>query len=455
MTFNPLLALAEVAASWGTRTLGAEVAWATRRATLDWFATTLPGCRETPAVLLARALSPGRGSGDAQCYVTGASGTARWAALLNGTASHAVEFDDIFKDGGYHPGSPTIAAALALAQEQGASLERFQRAVIAGYEVGCRVSLAIQPSHYTYWHTTATVGTIGAATAAAVILGAEALEIAHAVALATSFAAGHQGNLRGTGMAKAMHPGHAAEAGILAALAAHQGMTGSLDSLHGPTGYAAATSASSGDWNAALAGLGQWTPITRMTVKNHGCCGHIFPALDGLTLLIGDLGLTSERIAALHVEGYGATKNLCDRPDPQSASDARFSLQYCLAARLLLGAVRLEAFRAEVLGRADIRAVMGRITLSEAPDLAAAYPQRRMARLTLRLDDGREVALFQRTRKGDPEDPLSDAELIGKFEELASDVLLPEGVEALKTCCLQGDRLPGAIPPEVWRPARP
>jgi 2-methylcitrate dehydratase PrpD len=251
-----------------------------------------------------------------------------------------------------------------------------------------------------------------------------------------------------------LFPGPAAEAGLLAALAGSQGMTGSLESLHGAVGYAAATSASSGNWGAALDGLGDWTPITRMTVKNHGCCGHIFPALDGLTVLIRDLALTPESISAIHVDGYGATKSMCDRPDPQSPSEARFSLQYCVAALFVLGAVRLEAFRPACLGRSDIRALMDRVSVSEDAELAAAYPQRRMARLLLRLSDGREVGLFQATRKGDPEDPLSDAELIEKFEELVSEVLLPEGVDGLKAQCLQGDDLPGAVPLQAWRPGK-
>ena len=160
---NPTQALADLAASWRHRDLGESVTWAARRVLLDWFATTLPGCALPPATLLAKALADDRGSGRAICYVDGQPASVRHAALLNACASHTVEFDDIFKDGGYHPGSPTVSAALAVAQDRGASLEQLHRAIIAGYEVGCRVSLAIQPSHYRFWHTTSTVGTLGAA----------------------------------------------------------------------------------------------------------------------------------------------------------------------------------------------------------------------------------------------------------------------------------------------------
>lgn len=446
---NPIVVLANTAAAWHSQCLNADVTWATRRALLDWFATTLPGCALPPTTLLSEAFAANRGQGKAISYVDGQTGSARHAALLNATASHTVEFDDIFKDGGYHPGSPTIAAALAMAQDKGTSLEQLHRAIIAGYEVGCRISLAIQPSHYRYWHTTSTVGTIGAAVSTAMILGCDADRMAHAIALSSSFAGGHQQNLQGEGMAKALHPGHAADAGILAGLAAAKGVTASLDSLHADKGYAAATSASCGDWDIALEGIGDWTPITRMTVKNHGCCGHIFPALDGLKLMQENDGFVPDDIGSIHVEGYSATYQMCNRPEPRSAQEARFSIQYCLAAQLLLGGVRLAAFTPETLARQEIRALMQRITVSEDAELASAYPKQRMARLLVHLKDGRRVQHFQATRKGDPEDPLSDQELIDKFDELARSVLTCQQIEALRRDILYGTELPGSVVPSA------
>jgi len=440
---NPILVLAEAAAGWHYRDLDDSLSWATRRVILDWFATTLPGCVLPPATLLAEALAACRGTGKAICYVDGQPASARHAALLNACASHTVEFDDIFKDGGYHPGSPTVSAALAVAQDRGASLAQLHRAIIAGYEVGCRVSLAIQPSHYRHWHTTSTVGTLGAAVATAMLLGADAERIAHAIALASSFAGGHQQNLQGEGMAKALHPGHAADAGILAGMAAAHGVTASLDSLHGEKGFAAATSASSGDWAAALEGLGEWTPIMHMTVKNHGCCGHIFPALDGLRLLQEKEGFAAGDIDSIHVAGYGATYQMCNRATAKSAQEARFSLQYCMAAQSVLGGVRLAAFAPEALANPAILALMQRVTVSEDAELAAAYPKKRMAKLLVRLKDGREINHFQQTRKGDPEDPLSDAELVAKYDELAGSVLAPSKLSALRQAILYEFELPG------------
>lgn len=443
---NPLIALAQAAARWQNEALPEPVEWAARRAVLDWFATMLPGCPLPPATLLVRGLAEERPAGGAICYVDGGASSPRYAALLNAVASHIVEFDDIFRDGGYHPGSATVAAALALAQHRELSAQALHRAIVAGYEVGCRISLAIQPSHYAFWHTTATVGTIGAAVAGAALLGCDAVGIGHAIALASSFAGGHQQNLQGEGMAKALHPGHAADAGLLAAYAAAAGVTGSLESLHAAKGFAAATSTSPGDWSTALDGLGEWTPITRMTVKAHGCCGHIFPALDGLKAMREATPFGPEQIASIHVDGYGATRTMCDRPQAVSAQDARFSIQYCLAAQLVLGGVRLDAFRPETLVDPRIRALMPKVSVAEDPGLAAAYPRRRQARLTVTLADGRRLQHHQAVRKGDPEAPLSDAELVAKFEETAGSVVDPADVEALRAVILESDRLPGLVP---------
>lgn len=442
---NPLLVLAEAAGDWRTRPLDDAVCWAARRAVLDWFATTLPGCVRAPATILAPAMDEVEGSGRAWCYVDARACSPRRAALLNAVASHTVEFDDIFKDGGYHPGSPTIAAALALAQHLDSPLEDLHRAIVAGYEVGCRISLAIQPSHYAFWHTTSTVGTIGAAVAGAMLLGRDRQGIANAIALATSFAGGHQQNLQGEGMAKALHPGHAADAGLMAAMAAMAGVTGSLDSLHAENGFAAATSGTIGDWASALDGLGTWTPITRMTVKTHGCCGHIFPALDAIGLMRDGYGFGPDDIERIEVLGYRATQTMCNRPNPVSDRDARFSLQYCLAAHMVLGGVRLSAFEHVAMARPDIRALMTKIDLCEDPSLSADYPRRRQARLRVYLSDGRVLEHLQKTRRGDPEDPLDDVGLVAKFHELSSGIIMPRDAESGVAAILYGDGLPGKL----------
>jgi 2-methylcitrate dehydratase PrpD len=443
---NPLLRLADHAASWHDRPLPPQLEHHARRALLDWFAALLPGCSRPPATLLAAALAAERGAGRAICYVDGARVPLRQAALINATASHTVEFDDIYRDAGYHPACPTIGAALAAAQSVGASMQDLMRAIVAGYEVGCRIGVAVQPSHYRYWHTTGTVGTFGAAAAVGVLLGLDAGRMAHALATAATMAGGLQQAFRGEGMSKPLHPGHAADAGALAAMAAAQGMTGALDVLHGPAGFAAATSEDTGKWDAALEGLGEQHAIEHITFKNHGCCGHVFPALDALEEMRAAHGFTAGMVERIEVGGYGPTKTVCDRPEARTEQDARFSVQYCVAALLNLGGVRLAAFEPQNLEDPRIRADMAKVSVTLDPELADAYPARRAARMHVTLTDGRQLERYQPTRKGDPDAPLSDADLSAKFRELAGPVIGEAAALRLEQALLHGQTLPGAVP---------
>ena len=174
-----------------------------------------------------------------------------------------------------------------------------------------------------------------------------------------------------------------------------------------------------------------------MTFKNQGCCGHIFPALDGLLAIQAQHPFQPEELARIHVAGYRATAEMCDRPSVQTEQEARFSLQYCVAALLHHhGAVRLDAFTPERLRDPVLQAFMPKVSVSRAPDLVDAFPRRRAARLRLELRDGRMLEHEQPTRKGDPEDPLTNAELDAKFRELAGPVLGEQGAE-----------LPGPVAP--------
>ena len=443
---NPLLILADHAASWRDRPLPPEVAHHARRALIDWFAALLPGCSRPPATLLANAMAAERGPGRAICYVDGMAGPLRYAALLNATASHTVEFDDIFRDAGYHPGCPTIAPALAAVQGRGGSMDQLLRAIVAGYEVGCRIGMAVQPSHYRYWHTTGTVGTFGAATATALALGCDATRIGHAIATAATFAGGLQQAFLSDSMSKPLHPGHAADAGALAAIGAAAGVTGALDALHGPKGFAAATSEDTGKWDRALADLGTHICITEMTFKNHGCCGHIFPSLDAVRELQAAHGFTADDVASIHVGGYGPTKSICDRPSIATEQEARFSVQFTMGALLVLGGVRIAAFEPRNLANPAIRAIMPKVTVALDPELANGYPGKRAAKVWVKLHDGRELYRYQPNRKGDPDAPLSDDELSEKFRELVVPVIGTTATDHLLRALWTGDALPGAVP---------
>ncbi|HLF39735.1 MAG TPA: MmgE/PrpD family protein, partial [Burkholderiales bacterium] len=420
---------ADYAVKEQTAKLPQEVIHHAKRAVVDWHASLLPGSRVAPATLLEQALADELDHGRAR-LASGRRATVRAAALINGAASHAVEFDDIWRDAVYHPASPVISAALAAAQAQGASGERFLRGVIVGYEVSTRIGDAVMPSHYRFWHTTGTVGTFGAAAAVATLLGCSREQFVHALGNAGTFAAGLQQAFRSQAMSKPLHGGHAAEAGALAALAAARGVTGVADILEGEVGFGAAMSVNP-DWSKATRGLGSDYHITRVTFKNHGCCGHNFAALDAVLALKHQHGFTHQDVRKVRIATYKSGLDIVDNPRPAGDYQAKFSIQYTVAHALVHGSVRLDAFVPERLGDPDVRALMQRIECVADARLSKAFPRQRAAQVEIELADGRRLAHFQPTRKGDPEMPLTDAELNEKFLELTTPVLGDANARAL------------------------
>src|ERR671931_1986824 len=398
------------AVEWRARPIPPEVAHHARRAVIDWHAALYPGTVVAPATLLKRALS---------------SSDARTTALINGAAAHTVEVDDIYRDGIYHPGAPTIAAAHALGFERA----NFLRAVIVGYEISTRIGGLMGRAHYRYWHNTGTIGCFGAAVAAAEVLSLSEKEFAHALATVATFAAALQQAFRMDSMSKPLHAGRAAEAGVTAALAAREGVTGSLDILEGEAGFGRAMG-DDPDWQRALVGLGRDFHITRMTFKNHACCGHTFAAIDGALALQSKLGVRPGEIDRVDIGTYRAGVEVAHYGEPRTPAEARFSLRYVVATALTHGSVRLAAFEPARLNDPATRALMRKVVPSVDAELDATFPGQRAARVAITAR-GRREELLQPTRKGDPDLPLTDAELEDKYTELAAPVIGGAAAQAL------------------------
>jgi 2-methylcitrate dehydratase PrpD len=412
---------ARFAVGFAAQPIPDEVAHHAKRALIDWTAALFPGAVVAPAVMMEMALADDLDRGRAELAL-GRKATARTAALINGTAAHTVEVDDIFRDAIYHPGAPTIAAALAAAQDVGANGEAFLRAIILGYEISCRIGQAMGKAHYKHWHSTGTIGTFGATAAAASLYGLDASRFAHALATCTTFAAGLQQAFRSDSMSKPLHAGRAAEAGVLAAQMAREGVIGTLDVIEGEAGIGRAMS-NDPDWPKAMATLGRRFHITEMTFKNHACCGHAFAAIDGALIVQAMLGVAADRIASVTVATYRPALDVAGNSDPATAAEARFSLPYVVATALTHGSVRLAAVEPHRLNDPATRALMRRLELTVDPEIDAAFPGARAARVDIVTDDGRRASHFQPTRKGDPDQPLTDREIETKYLELVTPVL--------------------------------
>lgn len=413
-----LQTLARFAADFAGRPLAPDVAHGAQRAVIDWFASVYPGLDMEAVQCLELVLADDLDRGPCRLVGKGTAATMRAAALYNGTAAHAAELDDSFRDAMYHPGAATIAGALAVAQAVNASGPAFLRAVVLGYELSTRIGVVMGRPHYRYWHNTGTIGSFGSVAAAASLMALDADTTAHALAIAATFTAGLQQAFRSESMAKPLHAGRAAEAGVLAAQLAARGMRSSLDVLEGEAGLGQAMS-DGPDWSAIGATLGQDFHVTRLTFKNHVGCGHTFAAIDGALALQQQHGFRHGDIEGVELGVYQPTLDIAPHVNPRDADQAKFSLHYMVATALVHGSVRLAAFEPARLDDAATRALMTRITKNLDREVDAAFPGRRGARVRIQLRDGRKLEHLQTDRKGDPELPLSDADLEGKLIELA------------------------------------
>ena len=389
-----------------------------RRALLDWHGALIAGSNTDAAERLIKAYVEELGVG--KCSIAGVSQKtfSRAAAFINGTISHISEFDDIFRDGAYHPACPTISAAYALAESRDDSVEHLLAAIIVGYEVSTRISKVIQPSHYEFFHTTGTVGVFGSAAACSYLLGLNAAQACDAMSTAGTFASGLQQAFRSDSMTKPMHPGHAAEIGLNAALLAQAGMTGTPDLLEGDAGFGAAL-CKNPRWGELFNNLGESWNIEHITFKNHGCCGHNFPAIDAVAHLLNNHPINLENIAQIRVGGYKATNEVCKYVHPTSPFEAKFSLTYTVSARIVLGRVREKAFLADALANPEIYALEDKVVLSIDQECTDKFPVHRSAKVEIEMKDGSVYSHYQHTRHGDPDEPLTDQELLDKFIELA------------------------------------
>jgi 2-methylcitrate dehydratase PrpD len=398
-----------------------------RRCLVDWWGGTVAGGVEAPATVLVEALAPG--AGPARVLPCGGGADMRTAALINGTAAHTVEVDDIYSPGLYHPGVSVIAAALAAAEGEAASGADLLTAIVAGYEVSNRIARALNPAHYRLWHTTATVGFFAAAAAAACVMRLDAARTAHALTTAASFAAGLRHAFSSDAMTKPLHAGRAAEGGVLAALGARHGLTGVADMFEGVRGFGVAMS-DRVDWDQAVAGLGtEWT-VERITCKPYPCCGHTFAAIDATRAIVAG-GVAPGEIEQVAVGTYRAGVEICQNSDPATPYEAKFSLPYCVALAALDRPVDLAAFAPGRLHNPELRAMMGRVQVETDPEAEAVFPAMRAAGVAVTTRGGRVHRYRQPTRRGDPDFPMSDAEIEAKFRMLAEPVIGGRAATAL------------------------
>jgi len=395
---------------------------AAARAVLDTIGVTLAGAAEPAARIVQKVVQQDAGG---PCHVLGTAfrSSAGNAALANGTAAHALDYDDMCFVSLAHPSAPLVAASLAAGEVAGASGRALLDAYVVGFELEGRLGRAMNPRHYQRgWHCTSTLGTIGAAASASRLLGLDAAA-GHALAIAASAASGLKENF-GT-MVKPLHAGMAARNGVVAALLARAGMTASGAAIDGPQGFLAAMDSEQPSLEALAADLGaRWEIVdTGITVKLYPSCAGTHPTLDALLDLRRCDGFTADEVQAIEigVDSIVPTILLYDRPS--SGLEGKFSMPFCAAAALVRGRVGIDTFDAATLSDPAILEMQGRVTMRVDPDLDASAPSLTQARVTVRLKNGRVLTASANGARGYPERPASDDELATKFTSCATQTL--------------------------------
>lgn len=350
------------------------------------------------------------------------------AALINGTAAHALDFDDCSNSMGGHPSAPVLPALFALAGARKASGRDFLAAYIAGLETETRIARGVNFHHYEKgWHPTATLGTFGAAAASAHLLRLDVERTAQALALAASLASGIKANF-GT-MTKPLHVGHAARNGLMAALLAADGFTANEGAFEHAQGFFLVfNSAGNFSPEAVLADWAQPLDILKpgIAIKQYPCCGSTHPAIDAMLALVEEHGLTPTMVERVESRTHPRRLAHTNRPDPRSALDAKFSVQYCLARALMHGRIRLEHFEGDAYRDAQVRALLPRIHAAPHPDMRMSSTDHFGGEVRITTTDGRRLcAKVDRPLGRGPEKPLPRPRLEAKFLDCAARALEP------------------------------
>ena len=396
----------------------------------DTIGVVLAGAAEPVASITRRTALAEVAEGPASLFGTPHTTSATWAALVNGTAAHALDFDDMCWTSMAHPSAPLVAASMAIAESIGAGGRRVLEGYVVGFEIEAALGRAMNPSHYEQgWHCTSTIGTIGSAAAAARVmeLGSEATW--RALAIAASEASGLKENF-GT-MVKPLHAGLAARNGVLAALLARDGLTASRRAIDGPQGLLVAMIGGDGDLDASLSALGQrWEIVDEgITVKLYPSCAGTHPTIDTLLDLRREHDLGPDDVAAVDVGVDGVMPTVLIHDRPTSGLEAKFSLHFCAAAALAHGRVGMDMFEPSGLRDPAVQRLIPRVTMRVDDALIGVSPPLTHARVRVTLSDGRTLERAVSGARGYPDRAASTAERDGKFLECAARCVSPAAAE--------------------------
>lgn len=403
------------------RVWSADVLDAAQRSIVDTVGCMLAGGREVTVARVVDSLRSWRGEGVCSVVSCHRSIDAPWAALVNGTAAHALDYDDVLEAPATHPGAVLVPALLALAEETGATGLELVDAYIVGVEVQQCLGEAFNMDHYSRgWHTTLSLGAPSAAAACARLLRLDASALLSAMSIGTSLAGGFKRQF-GTD-AKPLHAGLAAQHGVLAARLAASGLSADRAPFEGPHGFKdLLCGPRAADFTGVLARLKSTPAVLRpgMWLKRYPCCASAHRSVDGLLAIRQQHRIRHEDVVSISTTVSAAAFRNLPYARPADAMQARFSMPHCLAVALCDGDIKLCSFGPDVVQRPDIVATLPRVSLREdatqPPGMRASVLPSANVEVTVQGGQRFEARVVQ--PKGHPGQPLDEGELQRKFED--------------------------------------
>lgn len=434
---------AMVTAQLVRRTLGAageplpaRILVLAKQCVLDWVGVALAGAHEPVALMLREQAFQDGGKPVSSAVAGAAKFSPRQAALINGAAGHALDYDDANIAAQGHMTAAVLPAALSIAQAQGLGGERLLRAFAAGYECAGMVGQYVGRAHYDHgFHGTGTVGSFGAALASAVLLGLDAPGAARAIGIAGTQAAGLKAQF-GT-MCKPLHAGKAAENGVVAAQLAARGFSSRDDLLEAPQGFGAATSPHCSAERALATPPGGHYLFSNL-FKYHAACYGTHSAIDAVSALRRQYGFSPEQVRRVELRVEPAADGMCNIAAPRSGLEAKFSLRFN-AALALAGADTASplTYADSNASRADLCALRDVVTVRLMPKF---WPNM-MAEATIELTDGRVLESTANSALPCADLVLQGERLLHKFRLVAAPVLGAARAEAVAGAIGQLDTL--------------
>ncbi|MGA2955516.1 MAG: MmgE/PrpD family protein [Thermodesulfobacteriota bacterium] len=417
-------ALSEYIVSLKFSDLPGDVVEGAKTCFLDWLGVTLSGSKEPLTDILLQTGEAQGGKPLATIVGRNKKTSLLQAALINGSASHALDFDDVHLGMMGHPSAPVFPAILALGEWKKSSGKDFIAAFIAGFEAECRISSIVYPEHYLCgWHATGTLGHFGAAAGCANLLGLTPSQTVYALGIAGTQASGIK-QVFGT-MCKPFHAGKAAMNGLLAALLAEKGFTSSTDMLEGGKGFSKVFSTRM-DPPKALERLGEDYAIRAVIFKRHASCFETHPAIDAVLALKEEQGLTADQVDSIHLEAYTVACDIAGIPTPKTGLEGKFSLAFCVALALGDGDTGEPSFNNEKVRDPRLVALQDKVNITPDPGLS---PSR--AKIKIFTKDGRILEKFMETLDLSKDREKMKKDLTRKFHDLSTPILGVEKTETL------------------------